>query len=206
MLCPAPHPDPGQYAAAAPGPNLAGATEQALGHPFLRLRDGTHPLALGSVNPGLLHRPGRSDRQRRCVPEAGPGRQIDLKTAERHRPIRRSGRDPGLRPYARTRPKPRKQGRRHYPHPPCRIGRRFVVCRTRGADASADCRCLRAGTFTRPVGACGPGPTGAVMSARFLRARSRLFDDHGWRWAWLAEATKGSAEVRPLMHHSRAGG
>ena len=37
-------------------------------HPFLRLRDGTHPLAVGPVNPGLLHRTGRSDRQRRWVP------------------------------------------------------------------------------------------------------------------------------------------
>jgi len=37
-------------------------------HPFLRLRDGTHPLAVGPVNPRLLHRPGRSDRHRRWVP------------------------------------------------------------------------------------------------------------------------------------------
>ncbi len=37
-------------------------------HPFLRLRDGTHPLAAGPVNPGLLHRTGRSDRHRRWVP------------------------------------------------------------------------------------------------------------------------------------------
>src|SRR5262249_22428819 len=45
--------------------------------PFLRLRDGTHPLAVGPGNPGLLPRPGRSDRQRRQVPEnLGPCRQI----------------------------------------------------------------------------------------------------------------------------------
>jgi len=41
-------------------------------------------------------------------------------------PIRRSDRDPGSRPYARTTPKPRKPGRKHYPHPPCRIGARFL--------------------------------------------------------------------------------
>src|SRR6266496_894546 len=41
------------------------------------VRDGTHPLAVGPVNPGLLPRSGRSDRQRRWVPEnLGPGRQI----------------------------------------------------------------------------------------------------------------------------------
>ena len=36
----------------------------------------------GPVNPGLLPRPGRSDRQRRWVPETwGPAGQVDLKTA-----------------------------------------------------------------------------------------------------------------------------
>src|SRR5262249_41577033 len=44
------------------------------------LRDGTHPLAAGPGNPGLSHRPGRSDRPRRWVPkEPGPGRQVDSK-------------------------------------------------------------------------------------------------------------------------------
>ena len=36
--------------------------------PFLWLRDGTHPLAAGPVNPGLSHRTGRSGRHRRWVP------------------------------------------------------------------------------------------------------------------------------------------
>src|SRR5712691_13551429 len=46
--------------------------------PFLWLRDGTHPLAAGPVNPGLLHRTGRSGRCCRWVPQnLGPGRQID---------------------------------------------------------------------------------------------------------------------------------
>ena len=48
--------------------------------PLLWLRDGTHPLAVGPVNPGLLHRPGRSDRQRRWVPKPGSGRQGGIKT------------------------------------------------------------------------------------------------------------------------------
>src|SRR6266513_2893121 len=41
-------------------------------HPFSLvegLRGGTHPLAVGPVNPGLLSRTGRSDRQRRWVPQ-----------------------------------------------------------------------------------------------------------------------------------------
>jgi hypothetical protein len=40
---------------------------------------------------------------------------------ERRQPIRRSGRDPGPRPYAHTTAKQRMQGRKHYPHPPCRF-------------------------------------------------------------------------------------
>jgi hypothetical protein len=66
-------------------------------HPFLRLRDGTHPLAVGPGIPGLLLRPGRSDRPRRQMPGKlwRPGRRIVRKTAHRRQPIRRSGRDPG---------------------------------------------------------------------------------------------------------------
>ena len=49
--------------------------------PFLRLRDGTHPLAVGPVNPGLLHRTGRSDRHAGgCHKSLGPGRRIDSRT------------------------------------------------------------------------------------------------------------------------------
>ena len=49
----------------------------------------------GPVNPGLLPRPGRSDRQRRWVPKTG-ARPTDRypDSPRRRRPIRRSGRDP----------------------------------------------------------------------------------------------------------------
>src|SRR5256885_9233136 len=50
--------------------------------PFLRLRDGTHPLAAGPVNPGLLHRTGRSGRHAGgCRINLGPGRRIVSRTA-----------------------------------------------------------------------------------------------------------------------------
>src|SRR6266567_6321444 len=53
-----------------------------------------------------------------------PGRQIVSKdNPERRQPIRRSGRDLGPRPYAHTKTKQGKQGRKHYPHPPCRLSR-----------------------------------------------------------------------------------
>jgi hypothetical protein len=50
--------------------------------PFLRLRDGTHPLAAGPVNPALLHRTGRSGRHAGgCQINLGPGRRIVSRTA-----------------------------------------------------------------------------------------------------------------------------
>src|SRR4249919_146020 len=50
--------------------------------PFLRLRDGTHPLAAGPANPGLLHRTGRSGRHAGgCQINLGPGRRIVSRTA-----------------------------------------------------------------------------------------------------------------------------
>jgi hypothetical protein len=83
----------------------------------------------GPVNPGLLPRPGRSDRQRRWVPEnLGPGRQSDIKTtraAPADSEVRPGPRPPTLRPHqAKTTeagPEAEKQDRKHYPHPPCRI-------------------------------------------------------------------------------------
>ncbi len=77
----------------------------------------------GPGNPGLLSRPGRSDRQRRWVPQKPGARPTDRfsRQPERRQPIRRSGRDPGHRPYAPARSKPGKQGRKHHPHPPCRF-------------------------------------------------------------------------------------
>jgi hypothetical protein len=90
--------------------------------PFLWLRGGTHPLAVGPVNPGLLHRTGRSDRH------AG-GCQITWDPADESlagQPERASADSevrpgPRPRPYAHTTAKRCKQGRKHYPHPPCRL-------------------------------------------------------------------------------------
>jgi len=40
----------------------------------------------------------------------------------RRQPTRRSGRDPGSRPYAPVTSRSGKPGRKHYPHSPCRLG------------------------------------------------------------------------------------
>jgi hypothetical protein len=55
-----------------------------------RLRDGTHLLAVGPVNPGHLPRPGRSAGCAGGCPNLGPGRRIVIKTA-RHGVIRIAG-------------------------------------------------------------------------------------------------------------------
>src|SRR6266702_1620962 len=92
--------------------------------PFLRLSDCTHPQAARTCDtpascPGQADQTGSSGG---CLKTWGPADRSISRQPERHRPIRRSGRDPGLRRYASTRPKPGKQGRKHYPHPPCRLG------------------------------------------------------------------------------------
>ena len=77
--------------------------------PFLWLRDGTHPLAAGPVNPGLLHRTGRSGRRRRWVPQnLGPGRQIDSQDS---RSVSRFAGQAGPRPGPTPRP-PQNHGSR----------------------------------------------------------------------------------------------
>jgi Amidase len=81
-------------------------------HPFLRLRDGTHPLAARTCEPRPLARPGRSDRQRRWVPKTGdPGRQIVIKTTQAASADSQVRPGPSPRPYAHTTAEPRKQGR-----------------------------------------------------------------------------------------------
>src|SRR6185437_12158567 len=86
--------------------------------PFLWLRDGTHPLAAGSVKPRPLAQAG----QIRPAPlvgarkNLGPGRQIDSQDSPRGRqPIRRPGRDPGSRPYAPAQSRSGKPGREALP-------------------------------------------------------------------------------------------
>ncbi len=53
----------------------------------------------------------------------GDGRQIvSQDNPKRRQPTRRSGRDPGSRPYAPITSRSGKPGRKHYPHSPCRLG------------------------------------------------------------------------------------
>src|SRR5215472_11590548 len=65
----------------------------------------------GPVNPGLLPRPGRSDRHRRWVPNTGArptDRYQDNQAASADSQVRPG---PSPRPYAHITAKPRKQGR-----------------------------------------------------------------------------------------------
>src|SRR5882724_9008181 len=71
--------------------------------PFLWLKGGTHPLAAGPVNPGLLSRTGRSDRHRRWVPQKPGTRPTDRfagqpDTASADSEVRPGPRAPDLTP------------------------------------------------------------------------------------------------------------
>src|SRR6266568_5439349 len=110
--------------------------------PFLWLRaEGWHaPAGRRTCEP----RPLVQDGQIRPAAPAGAiktwARPADRCAGQpgRRQPIRRSGRDPGPRPYARTTTKPGKQGRKHYPHSPCRIfavDARYATAWHLGADA-----------------------------------------------------------------------
>lgn len=85
----------------------------------------------------------------------GPADRSISGQPERHRPIRRSGRDPGLRPYARTRPKPPKQGRKHNPHPPCRLR----ILNASGSCTDADAQMSQICALRVPVN-FRPSPSG----------------------------------------------
>ncbi len=92
--------------------------------PFLRLRDGTHPLAVGPVKPWPLIQ-ARQIRPAAPVGARKTGtRPTDrfARQPERRQPNRRSGRDQAPDP---TRPSRQGQGSRagsNYPQSPCRIG------------------------------------------------------------------------------------
>jgi hypothetical protein len=82
------------------------------------------------------------------VPEnLGPGRRIVSRTTRQG--VSRFGGQAGTqapRPYARTTAKPRRPGRKHYPHPPCRIGvpHEASTCGTQPAQIGRLCVHLQA--------------------------------------------------------------
>jgi hypothetical protein len=115
----------------------------------------------GSVNPGLLHRTGRSDRQRRWVPKSlGPGRQID--SQDNQQASADSQAKPGPRPDPTPAP-PQTSGSRAettHLHPPCRIWIPTAlvgICESVRSDYPLGVRVLSAGTGAtdRPVGTAG---------------------------------------------------
>jgi hypothetical protein len=83
-------------------------------------------LGTPASDPGQADQTGSAGS---CQKNLGPADRSFRKTTRRRRqPNRRSGRDPGPRPYAHTTSKPGKPGRKHYPHPPCRICAMISSC------------------------------------------------------------------------------
>jgi hypothetical protein len=111
------HVSVGVYAA-----SNGGCLYDGQGHPFLRLRGGTHPLAVGPGKPRPLAQDGQIRPARRWVPEnLGPADRSFRRTTRTASAESEVRPDPGPRPYAPAKSKPGKQGRKHYPHSPCRI-------------------------------------------------------------------------------------
>src|SRR5262249_23681196 len=81
-------------------------------HPFLWLRDGTHPLATRTREPRPL---AQARRIRPAAPvgatNLGPAGRSYPKTARSASAESEVRPDPGHRPYARITPEPRRQGR-----------------------------------------------------------------------------------------------
>ena len=93
-------------------------------HPFLRLRDGTHPLAVGPVKPWPLIqarqiRPAAPVGARKTWDPADRSFRKTTRAASAESEVRPGPRLPTLRAHAQSRSG--KPGRKHYPHSPCRI-------------------------------------------------------------------------------------
>src|SRR6266705_6462656 len=88
------------------------------------LRDGTHPLAVGPVNPGLCQDRADHTGSAGGCQELGPGRQAGSRTTSTASAGSQVRPGPRIRRYARTTAKPRKQGGVSdlLLHPPCRLG------------------------------------------------------------------------------------
>ena len=162
--------------------------------PFLWLKGWHAPAGRRTREPRPLAQDGQIRPARRWVPQKPGTRPAERSEGQpkRRQPIRRSGRDPGHRPYARITAKPRKQGRKHYPHPPCRlwavgcgacppVGRAqiswFWVWQCAGVRAAPWARCwfrswslAFSGTSAMPATQDGIPVTEAVTAQR-IRAR-----------------------------------
>src|SRR5215471_17397513 len=95
--------------------------------PFLWLRDGTHPLAVGPVNPGLCQDRADQTGSAGGCQELGPGRQAGNRTTSTASAASQVRPGPRLRRYAQTAAKPGRQDScRSFSDPPCQYGRQPV--------------------------------------------------------------------------------
>src|SRR5213082_1057772 len=103
--------------------------------PFLRLRDGTHPLAAGPGTPasctGRADRDGTAGRCHKTWDPADESLAGQPERASADSEVRPGPRPQTLRPHQVKTPQagPRSED---YPHPPCRIGSQLILWTGRG--------------------------------------------------------------------------
>ena len=147
-----------------------------------------------------------------CQKEPGPGRQVVSQDNRRRQPNIRSGRDPGHRPYARTRPNPGKQGRKHASTsslPSMSVSRNRWGAAIEGADHPFSCAVTAARHVPRerwrldaPTGqadACHRD--GGAEAGEYAPACSRICDGDDGAQGWI-----GAVAVAPPSPGASAAG
>jgi hypothetical protein len=183
-------------------------------HPFLRLRDGTHPLARRTCEPRPLVQAG----QIRPAPLAGairPGaRPTDRLAGQpgRRQPTRRSGRDPGSRPYAPVQTRSGKPGRKRIHSLPADSARYADNIRSgaaahrtsssayRGSSAGSDSlvHAARRRSYLSRTGP--PAASGARHPARHLSRHATAATTPGIRPDHTSAGNTRSAPPGPRSH------
>ena len=151
--------------------------------------EGWHAPAGRRTCETLASDPGQADQTGsagRCQKNWARPTDRFARQPERRQPNRRSGRDPGSRPYARIQSKPGKPGRKHYPQSPCRIGAREPsgTSGTRDAHISQLCVAMgkRARSGTILAGIQGPAQSPLNLSAQGGQLRTAGCRSGRSRW------------------------
>jgi hypothetical protein len=171
------------------------------------LRGGTHPLAVGPVKPRPLVQARQIRPARRWVPENLGSRPTDRSqdSPRWRQPNRRSDRDPGPRPYARTTSKRGKPGRKHLSTSSLPITDGWRLCRAARVPA---CRWSSSAPGRHcALASCRPGRAAAIAgrwehiaSDRYWPTRCRAVGRTGRRVARGGQPSGVGSRPKRLEH------